>query len=126
MKDTPFLSETLSPETALERGRRLPFALLRTFSAVSLGSTPATLPADGELLDARFFSADEEIRLFRDDGVLQALSLRETPQAHTLENAYEIGNPAFGRLLTVRETIDFDEDGQAYVALSRLADWKGA
>ena len=126
MKHTPFLSETLSPEAALERGRRLPFALLRTFSAVSLGHTPATLPDAGELLEACFFSADEEIRLFRDDGVLQAVSLRETPEAHTLENAYEIGNPAFGRLLTVRETLDFDEDGQAYVALSRLADWKGA
>ncbi len=121
-----FLSKILSPEDALKRGQCLPFALLRTFSAMSLGPTPETLPDTEEILEARFFSRDEEIRLFRDDGILKAVSLRETPDARVLKNEYEIGNQALGKSLTVREILDFDEDGQAYIALSRLSDWKGA
>lgn len=124
-KESLFLSESLSPDAALERGRALPYALLRTFSAVSLGPTPETLPALEELLEARFFSRDEEIRVFRDGGTLRAVALREASGTVTLESAYEIDNASFGRSLTVRETLGFDDDGQAYVVMSRLSGWKG-
>lgn len=116
--------EPMEVNSALELGRALPYALVRSLSQVTLGLGPQAVDPV-ELLEARFFSAGEEIRVFREEDGLRAVRL--TPQAEdvVLEERRELANPAFGKAVTVCRTLGFDEDGQAYVAGIRLTDWKG-
>lgn len=55
--------ETIDIQAALEAGQKLPFAWVRSLSQVALGRTPLAADLE-ELLEARFFSRDREIRLF--------------------------------------------------------------
>lgn len=114
----------MEPPAALARGRELPYALVRALSAETLGPTPAEIPV-GELLEARFFSQTEEIRIFQRDGVLESVVLEEDGSETFLDQTYEIANPDFGSRITVRSYLNFDEDGQAYWGHTRLTDWRG-
>ena len=116
--------ERLTAEEAIRRGLMLPFALIRTVSSISLGNTPAQIETE-ELLDARFFSDTEEVRLFRRDGQLQGAVLKQDADKDYLEKIYRIENPALGREIVVRYELEADEDGQTYVSAARLAGWKG-
>ena len=116
--------EKLAAEEAVQRGLTLPFALLRSISSVSLGNTPTQIETE-ELLDARFFSDTEEVRLFRRDGLLQGVALKQDADKDYLEKIYRIENPALGSEIVVRYELDVDEDGQTYVSTARLVGWKG-
>lgn len=115
---------TIEPLEALAEGQSLPFALIRSLSAETLGTTPAEIRLE-ELLEARFFSQKQEIRLFRQDGELQAAALQDDGNEMFLDREFEIANPTFGTHVTVRMYMEFDEDGQAYWKHFRLMDWKG-
>ena len=116
--------EVMDVQTALERGVKLPCALVRSLSAVSLGPVPAEISTE-DLLEARFFSAEEEIRLFRRDGTLRAARVADAPGEIYADQDCEIANPALGAGITVRTFMEFDGDGQAYWGHSRLKDWRG-
>lgn len=116
--------ENLSVQAALEQGAALPFALLRTWEQVHLGLTPATLPDVTELVEARFFDEQREIRLFRRDRALCAASLTGEPGDRTLEETYEL-EPSFGKTLTFCRLLEQDEDGQTFFAATRLSRWEG-
>ena len=115
---------TMAPSAALAKGRALPYALVRTLSTETLGPVSAEIPLE-ELLEARFFSPAEEVRIFRRDGALEAVALEEDGGETFWDQVYEIANPDFGARITVRSYLDFDEDGQAYWGHARLTDWKG-
>lgn len=115
---------TMEPLEALAEGNSLPFALIRSLSAETMGRTPAEIRLE-ELLEASFFSKDQEIRIFRQGGELRAVALKDDGNGMFLDRDYEIANPAFGTRVTVRTYMEFDEDGQAYWKHFRLMDWKG-
>lgn len=115
---------TMEPSAALVKGRALPYALVRTLSWETLGPTSVEIPLE-ELLEARFFSPTEEIRIFRRGDALEAAALEEDDGETFWDQAYEIANPDFGTRITVRSYLDVDEDGQAYWGHARLTDWKG-
>ena len=114
----------LDAREALKRGAALPWALVRELSRVSLGPTPIDVDAE-EVLEACFFSPQEEVRLWREDGQLRAAALTDEEGDLTLEERYSVDNPDFGQELWVRRYIGFDEDGQAFIAASRLCGWEG-
>lgn len=116
--------KALSVEDAIRIGRSLPYALIRSLSSVTLGETPAQIDA-GELVEARLFSETEEIRLFQQNGVLTAVSLCQEPGDNYWEKTYRVENPEFGKQVTLRHTLDVDEDGQTYISVTRFAGWKG-
>ncbi len=116
--------ETLDVKAAMARGLSLPFALLRSLSQVTLGLTPETV-SEAELLEARFFSADEEIRIFCGETGLQAVCLTPEDSDHVLVRKCGLSNPRFGESITLCQHLAFDEDGQAYVSASRLVGWEG-
>ena len=116
--------ETLTAEDAIQRGLRLPFALLRSVSGISLGNTPDQIEAD-ELLEARFFSDTQEVRLFRQDGQLRGAVLNQDADKNYWEKAYRVENPALGSEIIVRSELEADEDGPTSVSTARLAGWKG-
>ena len=118
-------TETLTVQEALDRGRALPWALVRSLSEVTLGRTPAVIDRE-ELIEARFFSPGEEIRVFRANGVWTAARLEGEPEDSRITRTYGIGNPKFGTALTVCYTLEADEDGQTSLAAARLTGWEGS
>ena len=108
---------------ALERGRTQPYALIRSISSVSIGPTPTTFPPTEELLEARFFSEQGEYRIFHNGTELAAAYLTEEPDEEYIESDYALENDKSQRIY-VRQTIGYDEDGQAVLHSGRLTGWK--
>ena len=129
---------------------RFPWAMVQTYSRLYLGVNPLadsrTNLEENELtenetdwkqffrdewklslLEARFFSDTEELRVFREGDDLRAVVVVETDGDRWLDETCEIANKdKFGATVTVRRLIDFDEDGQAYVVFTRLSGWEEA
>ena len=117
--------EVLDMHEALRRGKTLPFAWLCTLSKVTLGAVPSQIPLD-ELVEARLFDGQQEIRLFWQEGKLSAVALTVEPNDIVIKNTYAIENSKlFGEKLTIWKVLGTDEDGQSYVAATLLAGWEG-
>lgn len=116
--------EVLTLEAAVEQGKQLPWALIRRLSDVTLGASPESFSAE-ELLEARFFSENQEIRIFRDGETMRAVRLGVEPDDEYLEECRVIENPAFGKNLTVRKILTYDEDGQCCVKTTMPVKWEG-
>lgn len=136
----------MDADQALAEGLALPYALLVTYSSVTLGETPAQVDPE-ELLEARFFSGTREIHLFREGQILRAVSLSDTGTGSGAETdggamrdggaetdsgaetagveRFKLENSGLGDWIAVKSYLDYDEDGQAYVCARRLAGWKG-
>ncbi len=119
----PMKVEQISVQDAMKQGLKLPFAFIRTLSSVTFGKTPGEPGTD--ILEARFFDASQEIRVFETDAQLAAV--KKTAEQDDVGSCltYEIQNRKFGRSFTVFQTYGFDEDGQAFIADTRLTGWKG-
>ena len=102
---------------------QLPWVYLRSLSRVYLGKTPERLTMD-ELLEARFFSEQQEIRIFLSEDGLKAVRLEEETADRFLEKEIAV-NSGFGSSYTVHYLLQADEDGQTNRTVARLAGWKG-
>ena len=116
--------DILEPKEALAQGKNLPWAFIREYSRVTLGKTPEDVDPE-EILEAFFFSSEEEVRLWRQDDSLRAAALTEEAGDRFLEESYTVDDLRLGREITIRKYISFDEDGQACITVSRLSGWKG-
>lgn len=114
----------LQVDRALEQGLRLPYAMIRSYSQVVLGNTPQAVDEE-ELIEARFFDAENEIRLFRADGELRGVRLCKERDDICIESSFYIENPDFGKEIRVCHHLDTDEDGQTYIRTTRLCGWTG-
>lgn len=114
----------MTPQEALDQGKRFPYALVRTLSQVTLGPT-GDVGETRDLLEVRFFSDSSEIRIYRQDGDLRAVRLQDDGTIY-VDREYSVSNKKFGKRITVRFYMDFDEDGQAYWSGDRLVDWEEA
>ena len=115
--------EVLPLPQAWGMGMRLPWVYLRSLSRVYLGKTPERLTMD-ELLEARFFSEQQEIRIFLSEDGLKAVRLEEETADRFLEKEIAV-NSGFGSSYTVHYLLQADEDGQTNRTVARLAGWKG-
>lgn len=116
--------EAMEVHSALERGLTLPFALVRSLSEVTLGPAPKTVDLE-ELIEARFFDRQIEIRIFQGEEGLQAARLTTEAEGDGLTDTVPLMNPMFGCEMTLCRELEFDEDGQARVLATRLTGWKG-
>lgn len=112
---------------AMEQAKSLPYAWVLQDSQVYLGRTDQfalpDLPAE-DWREARFFGPEGELRFIRcDDGRLEAFWLTETGD-DVLDHTVPL-LPGFGRQLTLRRILDYDEDGQVSVAATRMLSWEG-
>ena len=80
-----------------------------------------------QLLEARFFQKEKELHYFQEEEKAVAVEVREKENAEFIEENIILGKnfTDAGNYLKVRKYIDYDEDGQAHVALTRLVDVKG-
>lgn len=118
--------EHLQLEDAIEQGLQLPYGFAKSYSAVALGKNPLEFDIE-ELMEVRFFDTQQEIRLFRRDGALQAVRLQCEQEDFVMYQSYLLRDPArFGKKIKVCQLLETDEDGQVYIAATQLAGWEGA
>lgn len=116
--------DKMAPQQALMAGMQLPFALIRTWDHVYLGPTPAQAPAPDTLIEAHFFDREREVRLFRQEDELCAVSLTCEPEDQILEERYQL-EKRFGSALTYSRHLGVDEDGQTIFVATQLSNWEG-
>lgn len=80
-----------------------------------------------QLTEARLFSEDKELHVFQNEKGWQAVLCCETEGAEYIEEYRPLSRnfQGAGKHLGVRRYISYDEDGQAYIALTRLYAVKG-
>ena len=77
-----------------------------------------------ECLEARFFSKEKELHVFDGEDGKKAVIILETDTENTQIKRYELNgkvSPSDKKALLVTEYLAYDEDGQAYVELTRLS-----
>lgn len=117
-------TEKLEWEQALAEGKKLPFVMLQMVSAVVFAKNPYVFETD-EINEVRFFDKQTEIRLFRQNDSLKAVRLTAERTDRCLYETYTFANRRLGNELELCRVIDTDEDGQSYVAATRLTAWRG-
>lgn len=113
----------LTVSEALELCGTMPFAYIARLSSVFIGAAPKDFSLD-ELSEARFFGPDREIRIYYDGAGLSAMELREESEDHCIDKESDL-LPNFGTKIVMRKYLAFDEDGQGYIAATRLLRWEG-
>ena len=76
------------------------------------------------MTEARFFGPEAELRFYLEHGALAATLAEDEPGDAAIQREVRL-LPKFGRTLKQLQYIAFDQDGQGYVALTRLAAWEG-
>ena len=111
-------------QTAKERCRGYEYALLYMISELIFSRTENLGDINwDECQEARFFSDKAELHMFSDGEQMRAVLCEETDQENQGDREFVLkGKHMPGKnVLVVREYYDFDEDGQMYVAKTRLA-----
>ena len=92
------------------------YALLYMISEVVLAKTDSIVEINwAECIEARFFSADKELHFFEADGEMQVAEVSDGDGQDEVVKFQDMG-----KTVLVKEYIDYDEDGQANVVLTRL------
>ena len=112
-----------SIEQALQQAEKLQFVMVTELSRGVIGKMPMDINWD-ELIEARFFDHDTEIRIFRENGELRARSVILQDDMLYIEKHYKELQGNLGSEISVREYLTFDEDGQAGVSAVCLYDWR--
>lgn len=77
-----------------------------------------------ECMEARFFSKDKELHVFEGEDGKKAVLVQETDAENMQIKKYVLNgkvSPSGKKTLLVTEYLAYDEDGQAYVELTRLS-----
>lgn len=108
---------------ALENRKNYEYALVYRLSEVILCRMEQLEEFDlKECMEARFFSKDKELHIFEAEDEKCAVEITDNGREDCILKKYELA-PKFseiGKNLVVQEYLDYDEDGQAVVALTRL------
>ncbi|WP_291236803.1 hypothetical protein [Frisingicoccus sp.] len=119
------MNTDLSVKEALEIGKAMPYAMFTHLSKVTLGKTPTVVSLD-ELIEARFFGGNGEIHIFTENGEQKAVHITDEENDSRfppIDREYTLLSN-FGKKLTVRQYIDFDNEEQAYIKAVRLLGWE--
>ena len=121
VKKVENISETLKKENR----EKYKYALVYRLSEIKLCKTEQLTDADfDECTEARLFSADRELHLFETEEGMCAVEVADDGASECILKKYELASrfSKEGKTLVVKEYLDYDEDGQAVVCLTRLAD----
>ena len=79
-----------------------------------------------ECLEGYFFDETRQVHIFTGEDGLQAVCFTEPEDAEYIDKDYKMAGKyqKIGSRITKREYLDYDEDGQVYVAYTRLVDVK--
>lgn len=108
--------------TAKQKIKDYPYALLYMFSEVLLSETTDLGDVNwSECIEARFFGENGELRFWRESGSLVAATL--SVQGETIISGYALDGRYNSRWkdVIIKQFLDYDEDGQAYISGTMLA-----
>lgn len=114
--------QALPVEDALRLAQAKPWAYIKNMSSMHLGENPVSLDLT-QVLDARFFDGQQEIRLLREEGTLHAYAFTKEADDDCIDST-GTPLPGFGSSFTKHSYIRYDDDGQAYIAAVCLAGWR--
>lgn len=117
--------EGIKAEVLKEQGYQ--YAWIQRIASVSIGDIKGDVELD-DLIEARFFNENKEMHFFFDGEKLCAVETSledsETEGDGKVFDEKQMLRERFGKSVTIRSYIDYDEDGQAYVAYSALAGYE--
>ena len=104
------------------------FGLIYHLDEILTGEIENLSMDEERLIEARIFCEDKEIHIFNNDGFRAIEAIDEKSKEEENDSYYEChllidketDKKSFGKNLTVKRYIDFDEDGQAYISYTRL------
>ena len=114
--------EKLEIAAARDRIGGLSYATVQGISEYRIGKAADLKDIDeAECIEARFFSEAEEIRFFRKDDGLNAVKISDG-DAEYMDEDYIMADKfaSVGKSVTLRKYLEEDEDGQVFVAATRL------
>ncbi len=117
-----FRVSEVRPEEMEDLCRTYPYVLLYQMSSKYLGRTEGVDVSDRrEWLEARFFSGEGELHFYLgEDGREKCLEIRDAGEdPDSICRSYKTEGQTISQI-TVRQYIEYDTDGQAYVGLTRL------
>ena len=120
--------EKVSFDKLKECYKDYPYALIYMMSELVFSKTEELKDIIwDECLEARFFGENGEIHLFQNNGDPECIMIEDNANdadVDTLVDQYKLNNRFLkhGSRLLVKRYIGFDEDGQAFIKLTRLAD----
>lgn len=107
-----------------ECAREYPYALVYLVNRILFGKAQEVLGEIewGDCLEARFFGEERELHLFDTEGGKKALVVSDVEGGESISHEYELDKKysSAGKLLRVKKYLKQDEDGQFFVALTRL------
>ena len=113
----------LEYEAAREQISSFTYGLLYLTDGIRLEKNPVDNKIDwNQCYEARFFSKDKELHMFERNSGNQAILVEDGANDTVTVRGYKLSAKysSVGKTLQVKEYLEFDEDGQAYVALTRL------
>ena len=119
--------DTVTMEDVKESYKNYPFALIYMMSDLVFAKTEEldNILWD-ECLEARFFGKNGELHMFRNDGIVTCRRIEEDGEVEgeVLTDKYKLDNrfQKYGKGVVVKRYLKYDDDGQAYVGLTRLAE----
>ncbi len=119
------MEKDLSLEEGFSLGKELPFLYQRGFSDLYIGPNKKDLGVDSlqSALELRFFSERKEIRFFLRDKEWKAVEISQEDEV--IYSVHSIQNKIYGKTITLKKFLDYDEDGQCYVKATTLSGWEG-
>lgn len=108
---------------ALALAAKEPYAYITRLSQVEVGLNSETFSLE-EVLEARFFGPQREIRIYHEDAEFVGVMLEEEEGDVFLERTSLLREPRFGKSLTLRQYIAYDADGQGSIQNIRLVKWE--
>lgn len=97
------------------------FAVLYELSDILLAEASSVTRLPSECYEARFFSENGELHIFETETSRKAVEIRDDG-TDCIDACYELDGRfrSLGRKLTIRKNLAVDEDGQSYIANTRL------
>lgn len=115
--------ERMDMESALKEIFAYEYALIYGMSRIVLCKAEELEQVNwDECFETRFFDNTKELHLYEQDGRMCAVKVVGTMDENCLTKKYVLQDnySALGKYLCVCEHLGYDEDGQAFVVLTRL------
>ena len=99
------------------------YALLYMISEIVLCKTEALAEINwDECQEARFFSEEKELHIFETNSGVDAVEISDGDSQNIVIKEYMLDSrfSSIGHSILIQEYLEYDEDGQAYVANTRL------
>lgn len=121
LKDPLVLKDILNKDFLLELGLR--YGIIYNFDSVMSEKIEDLVIDIDNIMEARFFSHDKEIRIFRDEDCVSGTIFIEKQNPDCLDKKVLLyprdGRDIYASKLRVRKYIDYDQDSQAYIRYTR-------